>query len=116
MPTSVKTLRNKCDRLLQEYNREHNEFCEVCGNPCTVGHHYVPKSLSNRLRYEIKNIISLCNGCHMGIHQRSDPKINETIVSQRGEEWAEWINKTRSETVKTTIGWYNEQIENLKNL
>src|SRR3990167_5714737 len=80
----LSTLRNKADRKLQEFIKKTFPFCEVCGKLTQVGHHIYPKSVSNRLRYELDNIARICNGCHMRHHQANDPRIHETIIRKRG--------------------------------
>ena len=112
--TRLQLLRKEADRHYQLGIKTHNPKCLVCGRPTQVVHHYVPKSLSNRLRYDLKNGIPLDNGCHMKHHQAGDPNIQSTIERRKGVEWIEYINKARREFVKTDTAFYEEARDRLK--
>lgn len=103
----------KADALFQQMRV--GKKCEVCGKPAQVVHHFVPKSVSNRLRYDTKNGIILCNGCHMRHHQAGDPLIHLTVEEKRGKGWVDYIKKARYETVKVDVGFYEEAIKRLTN-
>ena len=112
----MKTLRNKAARLLQELIRKLNPYCIVCGKPEQAGHHHYPKSISNRLRYELKNIIPLCNGCHFS-HHNGNPEISR-IYRQRmgGQKWEDELAEMRKEMVKVNKQFYLDAIEKLNAL
>lgn len=116
MKDKRKTLRRKADRLFQEIIVKLHPYCESCSKPTTVGHHFIPKSLSNSLRYEIINGIGLDNGCHFAWHTKSDPVIYERIIEKRGNEWLAKIRQIREKEVKVTVGWYREQIAKLEKI
>lgn len=99
---------SECDTLQQEINRLMYQNCEVCGKPMTTGHHFFPKSISARLRYDFENLIPICNGCHMQHHQAGNPRIHATIISKRGKKWYERINKLSREKIQVNIGYYRE--------
>lgn len=117
--SSVSQLRNKCDRLLQEWNKGRTKFCECCGGQNQAGHHWVEKSTSARLRYEKDNIIPLCNSCHCKIHNRFGNSITGSydvatiIINKRGEKWYNKLNKTRHEIVKISKGYFENILEEL---
>ena len=114
MKTPLQKLRDEADRTLQEKNRELFKICEVCGRPCTVGHHIFPKSVSNRLRYEMDNIAHLCQGCHMRHHLAGDPVIHQTIIKNRGgQEWFDKLERKSREYQKVDKYFYMEAIEKL---
>lgn len=49
--------------------------CVNCGNDKMVGaHHIVPWNVSEELRFELSNGITLCNSCHMIIENKEYPK------------------------------------------
>lgn len=108
----LKTLQNKADRLLQEKNRRENKYCEYCGNECQVGHHYFPKSTSSALRYDMNNIIPLCNGCHMR-HHNGDPRVHAQITLIRGEKWYANLLRDKEKITKVSQSYYKEIIEKL---
>lgn len=80
--------------------------CEVCGKPSYCMHHFFPKSVSSRLRYDFDNLIPICQGCHMRHHQAGDPKIHETIKRKRGQAWYDTLEKKSREYNKVTIAYY----------
>jgi 5-methylcytosine-specific restriction endonuclease McrA len=111
------TLQKKADKVLQETIRKLYPFCEVCGKPTQVGHHFFPKSISSRLRYVMDNIAHLCNGCHMRHHQAGDPRIHETIKRNRGgDKWFDRLEKMKSEYVKVDKFFYENAIIELEKL
>jgi 5-methylcytosine-specific restriction endonuclease McrA len=108
-------LRKKADRLW--FIRNINPICENCGGKATQCHHFFPKRNFGHLRYDDDNAISLCASCHMGIHHRGDPTINETIIKNRGNKWYEALKKkafNRPKGTYITVGWYREQIKRLE--
>ena len=92
------TLKNKLDRLIQQ-NRT-GQICLVCGGRANVRHHFIQKKQSEFLRYDDRNLIDLCDSCHLGIHKRGDPEITETIIRKKGKKWYNWIIKSRRIFVK----------------
>lgn len=113
---SVKTLRNKADRLFQEWGRLTYEKCLICGRQVSCLHHYFPKSTSTALRYDIDNGIPICMGCHFSLHN-SNPHIQNMINVKKGEQWlVDLTYKKYNVQVKPDIQWYKTQIETLKNM
>lgn len=96
----------KCDTRLQEKGRELYKKCEVCGKPISCLHHFFPKSVSSRLRYDWDNLIPICNGCHMRHHQANDPTIHGTIIKKRGQAWYDFLLKKKYETVRVNVEYY----------
>ena len=107
-------LKKKADKMLQEIGRNLYDECLVCGRPYTCLHHYFPKSVSYALRYNMKNCIPKCNGCHMSHHQKSDPRIHNIVNEVRGKVWLNRLEKAKQVTVKDTIGYIEGIIESLK--
>jgi len=92
---AIKSLKKKLDRMLQEKYVYLNPFCLVCNNLTSEMHHYIPKSRSNKLRYDDKNLIPLCRVCHCKIHQEGDPRVNQIIIKKKGHEWADMLEEIR---------------------
>lgn len=96
-------LQKKCDALLQEYVRTTNPRCESCGAPTQVAHHWIEKSRSSFLRYELENLVPLCNSCHLKIHNIFGNNVvggfnvAEIIIKKRGKGW-----KNRLERLQPT--------------
>jgi hypothetical protein len=110
---NIKTLRNKCDKLLQELVRATYDRCLVCGKPVSCGHHYYPKSTSSALRYCWENIIPICQGCHFSLHN-SNPEIQNRINTLKGKKWLADLQKKKSAYVKTDVAYYKSMYEKLK--
>ena len=110
---SIKTLKRKADRLLQKSFVQEFPICLVCGKPTSEGHHYIPKSQSNNLRYDFTNLIPLCRAYHFKHHMVGDPHIMEVILHIKGEEWAEDLNIRRRVIRKLNKTYLKEVIKEL---
>lgn len=110
---SIKYLRNKCDRLLQELVRLVYKKCEICGGELSCGHHFIPKSVSSFLRYYWPNIIPICVKCHIGIELRKAHLITAKIVLGRGAEWLKDLEQKSRLYVKTDRFYYEGVIKKL---
>jgi 5-methylcytosine-specific restriction endonuclease McrA len=110
----LKRLRKKADRLWGKICLEGGKKCEYCGQPAQDPHHFIPKSLSSVLRYDLQNCIPLCRRCHWLWHNRADGSIYAKIVLGRGEKWANHINRKRNKIVKTDVKFYEDAIKKLE--
>lgn len=115
---AIKTMRNKCDKLLTPIIKEMHPYCllqgsETCARVTQVAHHHVHKSRSTRLRYEIDNLIPLCHSCHMMLHQNESYWASK-IVQIRGLEWFEELERLKNEEVKVDVHFYIENYERLR--
>lgn len=98
--------------------------CIICGlTDQTTFHHYIPKSKSYRLRFDVLNAVPLCNSReHFILHHGDDPdkqrKICNDIVAKRGKKWYNYIEKNRKtdETSIYTLGWLEKQREILEHI
>jgi len=106
-------LRDKSDRAMQEYIRANNNGCFVCGQPISCGHHYFPKSTASSLRYDLDNIIPLCQGCHFR-HHNGDPRIHATVLEIKGIDWHKELLRKKNILVKPGIKYYEEIINKFK--
>ena len=109
----IAKLRNECDKLLQQKGRLKYNDCEICNKPMNCLHHFFPKSMSSKLRYDWNNLIPICNGCHMRHHSAGDPSIHMTIVEKRGYSWYEKLDMVRHKTIKVNIKYYIDKIKEL---
>ena len=112
----IKRARAKADRLFQIACLKLNPNSMVSGLKAEVTHHFVPKSLSMALRYDIANGITLTNGEHFQHHSQGDPDIYEKMTANKGAEWFDYIKIKRRITIKPTLAWFEEQIRILSNL
>lgn len=106
----------KADDRCQEIGRRIYQYCEVCGKPMSCLHHFFPKSVSSRLRYDWDNLIPICRGCHSRHHQAGDPRIHETIKRSRGGDgWYDALVRRKYEAVKLSKSYYELILEKLEN-
>ena len=98
----------KCDKKLQENGKIRYSKCEVCGKPISCLHHFFPKSVSSRLRYDWDNLIPICQGCHSRHHQANDPRIHGTVIDKRGLQWYHELLKKKYEGIKVNIEYYKK--------
>ena len=114
LPT-LKSLRTKTDGLLTPLIKQLFPKCLLCGKDTQVAHHHVHKAASNRLRYEISNLINLCKGCHFKLHQNESYWASR-IVEIKGLEWFQKLEKIGTEYVKVDRFWYASNYERLSRL
>ena len=108
--TKKQKLRNKADRVFQNYIKGKYKTCFICGKRQIVGHHFIQKSNSSALRYSEENIIPLCNFCHCLIH--SQPAlITAKIVLKKGKDWFKKLQQQKRKQVKTNLTFYQEVIK-----
>lgn len=98
--SKYRALEIKCDRLLQLHYVPLNQDCFVCGKPTAEMHHFIAKSQSNELRYDPKNLIPLCKGCHIKHHLSGDPQIVMSIIKKKGIPWYDDLQKRRHNICK----------------
>lgn len=111
------TLRNKADALLTPIVQKMHPRCLLCpyagrNNATQVAHHHVHKSKSTRLRYELDNLIPLCNQCHLMLHNNESYWASK-IVSLRGIAWFTRIERMKNEIVKADRLFYQSAYERL---
>ena len=90
---NIKQLKKECDAMLTPIAKLLHPECENCQEPTTVGHHWIERSQSMHLTYNIANLIGLCKSCHYKIHNKSRNNIVQSynicskIISNRGIVW-----------------------------
>ena len=110
----IKRLRKKADRLLQGIIRRERPVCEVCGKPTYAGHHFFPVKSSSELRYDFKNIVALCGGCHVRHHRGNNPEIHAKIIRDRGDDWFDDLFSRKATLRNRNKPYYLEQIAALE--
>ena len=98
--SKYRALEQKADKLLQQHYVPLNPKCIVCGGMTSEMHHYIPKSQSNALRYDPKNLVPLCKRCHCRHHLSGDPSIVAEIIRKNGLEWDLDLQKRRHTITK----------------
>jgi len=111
----LKQARNRADKIWSETAIKLHPRCEYCGvRENLQAHHFIPRSLSSALRFDLKNAVVLCSRHHWLWHNRADGEIYAKIVLGRGQKWADYIKRKRKKMVKLTLGWYEKQIKSLQ--
>ena len=114
-------LQAKCDKLLTPIIKARFPVCLLNGSlgnyKCTynteVAHHHVHKASSNRLRYELDNLIPLCNHCHLMLHHNESYWASR-VVDIKGLDWFNSLYRKKQEGIKTNKAYYEEQLERLQ--
>lgn len=63
----IKRLKTKCDKLWSEAVRTRDGECILCGKKSALNaHHWIhSRAQGNRHRWNVKNGVTLCYGCHI---------------------------------------------------
>lgn len=111
---SIKSITSKADKLLTPIIKKLYPKCLLCGRPTEVAHHFCHRSKSNRLRYEILNLINLCSSCHFALHQ-NESIYSARIVAIKGLKWWKQIEKMKQETIHKD-SYFRSKYEELKQI
>jgi len=123
MRSKLTITKEKADSLLTPIIKKKIPRCESCGRPTEVAHHWIEKSRSSFLRYDLENnLIGLCHSCHSKLHNRFGNSITgaydvaDTIVRKRGQKWKEEMDVLGRKTIKVNLKYYENKLEELKKL
>lgn len=117
--SEISKLQKKADSLLTPIIKKKRPKCEGCGKNTEVAHHWIEKSRSSNLRYNLKNLIALCHSCHAKIHNRFGNSvvggydIAEKIIKQRGKKWKKEMDIEGRKIIKVNKEFYEKAIEKL---
>lgn len=111
----LKTIRNKADSLLTPIIKLMFPNCLLCGQRTEVAHHHFHKSESNGLRYDLDNLIPLCNSCHFSLHKRESHYASRIVVI-KGIDWFSDLEKKKWEYCKADVHYFIAQHKRLKEL
>ncbi len=115
MKTKKQLLEAKAIKLWAEIvMRKGNYKCLVCGKRATDPHHFIFRSRSLVLKYDVENGIPLCGHCHTLIHRRQDSAVQGMIALKKGEDWLNYIKSRKVLSTTKTIKWLKEQIRILE--
>ena len=110
----IKRLKKKADTLYQQVCLKLSPNSMASGQKAEVTHHFCPKSLSNALRYDIKNGITLTNGEHFRHHSQGDPIIYEQFTRNKSADWFTYIRNKRNEPTTFTAKYLEDKIKELE--
>lgn len=110
----IKRLKKQADKLFQQVGLKLGIHCQSCGKRAEVCHHAITKSLSNALRYDLKNSISLCVACHFKHHTQEDLAIYEAFTSNKDANWYKYIKENRDKPTRFTLTYLQTTIDALQ--
>ena len=111
LPT-VKTMRNKCDKLLTPIIKAMHPYCLFTGEETQVAHHAIKKSTSSALRYYLPNLIPLTHQAHLRLH--SDEILwTGRLIKQKGMDWWDDLEERKNVYTKCDVHFYIENYERL---
>lgn len=117
---SVSRLRQEADTLFSKACFKFwGNKCPICGREATATHHFIPKSISAYLRYNLQNGVPLDYVCHIiRIHTQGDPTALEGIIKARGQKWYNDLKRLKvggeGKSGLNTVGYYKGIIESFK--
>ena len=120
--SKLQIAKSRTDKLCTPVAKTLHPNCEVCGQPTTVGHHWIEKSRSNNLRYNPDNLIGLCQSCHYKIHNRNGTMIMtshdivDDIIKVRGKDWKERMDIEGRKIIKADLNWVEKAEQELKSI
>jgi 5-methylcytosine-specific restriction endonuclease McrA len=110
--TKIQKLRSKCDSYLTPIIKKQYPSCFFCGGPTQVAHHFIHKSKSNSLRYDLDNLINLCGRCHCALHN-NESYYTGKIIEAKGMDWFQKLVK-KNKIIKANTKWYEDNLNRLK--
>ena len=111
--SNLKRLIKKADALWSLCVRSRDKECVLCGSKSSLqAHHWIlTRNQSNKYKYDLRNGVSLCYGCHIhGVHRNPSVYLLDrlkTVCVARGIATPEDINEitaNRHEVHKRGVG------------
>ena len=118
MKLTLKGAQKKLTKLIAEKVIERDKStCQYCGKIVDGSNrhisHVIPKSMGNRLRWDLINLKVLCFHHHLHFWHKNSVEAGEWFQKKFPERWA-YLLKHKNETVKWKIDGYIKMIEELK--
>ncbi len=111
---SLKGLIKKADKAFQEWGRDTYKSCLICGGAYSCLHHFIHKSQSTNLRWDMQNGVPVCQSCHCRIHSRNNPidifKIKTGMERLWGVNWEFYIRSQAVITLKPNRKYLENKI------
>jgi len=106
--SEIKKLDKKWGEIVRSRGR-----CEVCGQAGRLNAHHIIGRRNHALRWDIKNGVCLCSGCHtfrtQSAHQ--DPEwFHDWLVEHRPQD-IEYLRQKRKEVIKQTYEEVNQNLQ-----
>jgi hypothetical protein len=112
-PTNLKKLIKKADSLWSLCVRNRDGECVLCGskNALQAHHWIVTRNQSNKYKYDLRNGVTLCYGCHIhGVHRNPSvyllDRLKTVCIARRiaTQEDINEITANRHEVHKRGVG------------
>lgn len=105
-PTLKSSLKHADDSWREAGFRRWGKKCINCGKEAILGHHYIAKSLCDRLRFDTSNHVPMCWHCHQVLHAQADPLIIDRINTIRGIDWKKDLEDKRASYIQENKSSY----------
>ena len=111
-PKTIGKLKKELWKLTSEKIRREVGACQKCGKMEGLhAHHMIPRSKGNSVYFLRDNLICVCAGCHMWIHNQASPKeIYDLAIEILGEERYNAIEEVKNTYLKYTRADYEEML------
>lgn len=111
--TKRQELRSKAGNLFQEAIIARDRYCALCGLRARDGHHIIEKSVSEYLRYDMRNGVGLC-GRHHRLVQDENPFAIKALEGKLGEERIAYLDQHKHKLVKCNLEYLEKNIKKLQ--
>jgi 5-methylcytosine-specific restriction endonuclease McrA len=111
MKPSISKLKKKLDPIFKKFIRLRDCNCLRCGATTNLqASHTIPVSHGNRLRYDEKNLITLCYHCHLNWWHKNPIEAGEWFKGKFPVEYA-YVEAVKNEHKKFTVEELEEMIK-----
>ena len=109
-PINIK--KKKMKKLLNEMwhivvFKKYGDKCIACGAPAVDAHHVVRRSQSLALKYDYRNGVPLCKGCHRFKYHLGDVEVARRILEFVGDRY-DYLLEHKHDIVHENIGYLLE--------
>lgn len=103
-------LRDRCDALWREaIFALHGVKCLVCGErAATQAHHIFHKGANNAFRFDTRNGLPVCTGCHLREKFNPTPVVVRAYEAHRDKFWGLWLDVDAGPTAHA---WTRAELE-----
>ncbi len=108
---NIKQLKTTLWKLMAKRKMHNDPYCQLCMKPANAPHHIILKSRGSQYYFSYENLLSVCNGCHLKIHQMKfdNDILLEQINNIKGEDFWDRMRELRP-IKKLTRQWLLEMI------
>lgn len=100
----MKPIEKELDRMVQELHK--NQRCHICGVKSAEAIHHIIGRANKMLRYDITNLLPVCNECHRKIH---DKGLN--VYQYIPKHQAQYLEQVRNESYRDFLTFEMEMTD-----